>query len=259
MLPVALTIAGSDPSGGAGLQADLKVFHQFGVFGQAVVSLLTVQNTLGVQRVEIMHSDLVGQQIGALIEDFAPDAVKTGALGSVEVVLQVAHSFLKSPLPLVVDPLMFSKRGQPLLSAEGVSVLRTVLLTRAFLVTPNLEEAAALTGREVVMVSQMRDAARQLVDQGARAALVKGGHLEGDAVDILFDGSTFHEFRAERIRTSHTHGTGCTYSAAITAGLAMGLDLLESTARAKQFVTRAIETNPGLGRGQGPLNLFSKA
>lgn len=257
MLPIALAIAGSDPSGGAGLQADLKTFHQFHVFGQAVVTLLTVQNTIGVERVEVMPADLVIQQILALMEDFPPRAAKTGALGNADVVLAVGLCARDFGFPLVVDPVMISKHGAPLLSAGAVDSIRTVLLPRAALVMPNLAEAAALTGMFVGDLRQMRDAARALVDLGARAALVKGGHLEGDAVDVLFDGRAFHEFAAPRIQTQHTHGTGCTYSAAVTAGLASGLDLVSSVTRAKEFVTSAIQTNPGLGRGQGPLNYWA--
>lgn len=254
MLPIALTIAGSDPSGGAGLQADLKTFHHFHVFGQAVVSLVTVQNTVGVQRVEVMPADLVTQQILAVMDDVPPHAAKTGALGGAEVVLAVARCSLDFGFPLVVDPVMISKHGAPLLSPDAVESIRTVLLPRAFLVMPNLAEAEVLTGREVNNVEQMRGAAQALMDMGARAVLVKGGHLEGDAIDVLFDGATFRTFAAARIETQHTHGTGCTYSAAVTAGLASGLDLVTSITRAKEFVTRAIRTNPGIGRGHGPLN-----
>jgi hydroxymethylpyrimidine/phosphomethylpyrimidine kinase len=256
VLPIALTIAGSDPSGGAGLQADLKTFHQLHVFGQAVVTLVTVQNTMGVERVEVMPADLVSQQIRAVIDDFPPHAAKTGALGSVEVVRAIALCSVDFGFPLVVDPVMISKHGAPLLSADGVKSIRAVLLPRVFLVMPNLAEASALAGREVAKLEQMRDAARALVDLGARAALVKGGHLDGAAVDVLFDGDAFHEFAAPRIQTGNTHGTGCTYSAAVTAGLASGLDLVTSVARAKEFVTSAIQTNPGIGRGQGPLNYW---
>lgn len=254
MLPIALTIAGSDPSGGAGLAADLKTFHQFHVFGQAVVTLLTVQNTLGVRRVEVMPADLVTQQIRTLMDDFPPHAAKTGALGSVEVVLAVAQCSLDFGFPLVVDPVMIGKHGTLFLSADAVASIRTALLPRAFLVMPNLAEASALTGREVNSLEQMRDAARALADMGARAVLVKGGHLQGDAVDLLFHGGAFHEFAAPRIQTRHTHGTGCTYSAAVTAGIASGLELVSAVGRAKEFVTHAIQTNPGIGRGQGPLN-----
>jgi hydroxymethylpyrimidine/phosphomethylpyrimidine kinase len=251
---IALSIAGSDPSGGAGIQADLKTFHQLRVFGQAVITLVTVQNTLGVRRVEIMAADLVIEQIRALLEDFPPHAAKIGALGNAGVVRGVAECSLDFAFPLVVDPVMSSKHGAPLLASDAIDALRTALLPHAALVMPNLAEAEALAGRPVGTLGQMRDAARALVDFGAGAALVKGGHLEGDAIDVLFDGSSFHEFASARIETSHTHGTGCTYSAAVTAGLASGLPLLDSVARAKHFVTRAIQSNPGLGHGQGPLN-----
>jgi hydroxymethylpyrimidine/phosphomethylpyrimidine kinase len=253
--PIALTIAGSDPSGGAGIQADLKTFHQLRVYGEAVITLITVQNTVGVQRVEMLPADLVAAQVEAVISDIPPHAAKTGALGSTEAVHTVARLAASFQFPLVVDPVMVSKHGAPLLSEEAAAALLRVLIPRAFLVMPNLPEAAMLTGRTVETQEQMRDAARMLCGAGARAALIKGGHSAGPASTdvLLFDGE-FLEFPAERIATRHTHGTGCTYSAAITAFLATGLDLREAVARAKRFITEAIRTNPGLGQGAGPVN-----
>jgi hydroxymethylpyrimidine/phosphomethylpyrimidine kinase len=245
--PVALTIAGSDPSGGAGIQADLKTFHRFGVYGEAVVTLITVQNTITVSRVEVLPPELVTAQIEAVVEDIPPAAAKTGALGSPEIVRAVARAARNFAFPLVVDPVLVSKHGARLM--EGGADAWRELLPCAAVVTPNLPEAEVLTG-----TGDPRSAARRLIEMGARAALIKGGHLEGDAVDILFDGTQWHEFYAPRIETRHTHGTGCTFSAAITAGLAAGLPLPESVARAKRFVHEAIRTNPGLGRGCGPLN-----
>ncbi|MCU1261887.1 MAG: phosphomethylpyrimidine kinase [Bryobacterales bacterium] len=250
MIPVALTIAGSDPSGGAGLQADLKIFHQFGVYGQAVATLLTVQNTLGVQRVETLPAELVIDQLSALLEDFPPNAAKTGALGSAEIVQALASAAERFGFPLVVDPVMLSKGG----AALGTMNLRA-LIPHAALITPNLSEAAALSGFPVDSVSDMRRAAAALHDLGARAVLVKGGHLEGEqAIDVLLYEGRYSEFPAPRIETPHTHGTGCAYSAAITALLACGLVLPKAVERAKAFVTAAIRTNPGLGLGAGPLN-----
>lgn len=254
MKPVALTIAGSDPSGGAGLQADLKTFHQFGVYGEAVVTLLTVQNTLEVSRVECMAPDLVAAQIRAVVSDIPPLAVKTGALGNVEIIETVAAIAAEQKLKLVVDPVMISKHGARLLVPEAQSALIARLLPTARLVTPNLPEAEALSGRKVNSPAAMRDVAEAIHGSTGAAVLVKGGHLEGEALDILFTGKDFHEYRAERIWTPHTHGTGCTYSAAITACLALGLGLPEAVGRAKQFVTEAIRTNPGLGHGSGPVN-----
>jgi hydroxymethylpyrimidine/phosphomethylpyrimidine kinase len=250
--PIALSIAGSDPSGGAGIQADLKTFHQFGVYGEAAITLLTVQNTLSVSRVEILDAELVAQQIQAVLEDVPPQAVKTGALGNAAVIEAVASFSLPN---LVVDPVMISKHGAPLIAAGARGTLRRQLLPKALLVTPNLQEAAALTGSE-----DPREAARQLADEGAAGVLVKGGHAAGEeSVDLLWWRGEFFEFRAARINTPHTHGTGCSYSAAITALLAGGKSLPEAVGIAKSWITRAIATNPGIGAGHGPVNHFAEA
>ena len=254
MPPVALTIAGSDPSGGAGIQADLKTFHQFGVYGEAVITLLTVQNTVRVERVECMDAGLVAAQIRAVLEDIPPAAAKTGALGTSEIVDAVSAAAEQFDFPLVVDPVMISKHGLPLMAEEAKSAMLERLIPRAFLLTPNIPETAALTGMEIRSVGHMRCAARKLAGIGARAVLVKGGHGSGDAVDVLWDGTAWREFRAPRIDTQHTHGTGCVYSAAITAELAHGAALQTAVERAKEFVTEAIRSNPGLGHGCGPVN-----
>lgn len=254
MIPVALTIAGSDPSGGAGIQADLKTFHQFGVYGEAVVTLLTVQNTVGVSRLECMPATLVIEQIRAVLADIPPAAAKTGALGNRDIVEAVAALAEDFDFPLVVDPVMISKHGAPLVAPDASEAIAARLIPRAWLLTPNLEEAAALTGLEVADVAGMRRAAARLAEMGARAVLVKGGHLGGSATDVLFAAGEWHEFPADRIATTHTHGTGCTYSAAITAELARGTPLTTAVARAKAFITEAIRTNPGLGHGSGPVN-----
>jgi hydroxymethylpyrimidine/phosphomethylpyrimidine kinase len=259
MYPVALTIAGSDPSGGAGIQADLKTFHQFGVYGEAVITLLTVQNTVSVDRVEPMAPDLVLQQIRAVVADIPPQAAKTGALGTREIVEAVAELAAEFTFPLVVDPVMISKHGAPLIAEDARHAIATRLLPRAALITPNLAEAGALVGYEVRDLDAMHSAARKLCEMGARAALVKGGHLEGDAVDVLYFAGDWSEFRGPRIDTRHTHGTGCTYSAAITAELARGAPLGEAIAVAKAFITTAIRSNPGLGRGNGPVNHHAAA
>jgi hydroxymethylpyrimidine/phosphomethylpyrimidine kinase len=254
MLPAALTIAGSDPSGGAGIQADLKTFHQFRVYGEAVVTLVTVQNSMRVSRVEVLPGSLVAEQIAAVLEDIPPGAAKTGALGSAEVIRAVANAAARFPFPLVVDPVMISKHGMPLLPEGAIAALRDELLPRAALLTPNVPEAEALAECPIRSIEDMRDAAQRIYGMGAGAVLIKGGHLEGDAIDVLFDGGAFTEFPAPRLETRHTHGTGCTYSAAIAAGLALGLTLRDAVARAKRFVHEAIRTNPGLGRGCGPVN-----
>lgn len=257
--PVALTIAGSDPSGGAGIQADLKTFHQFGVYGEAVVTLVTVQNTRRVTRVECLPPDLVAEQIQAVLEDIPPAAAKTGALGNsrtIEVVAKLAESF---PFPLVVDPVMISKHGAPLLAPEDSRVFRELLVPRASLLTPNLAEAAALAEMEVRGPEEMRRAAERIFRMGAKAVLVKGGHLDQQAMDILLADGTWHEFPAERIQTRHTHGTGCTLSAAITAELAKGTPMVHAVHLAKLFITEAIRTSPGLGSGSGPVNHHAPA
>ncbi len=249
MPPVALTIAGSDPSGGAGIQADLKTFHQFGVYGEAVITLLTVQNSVRVSRCEVVAAELVAEQLEAVLEDIPPVAVKTGALGSADVVRLVARAAVQFGFALVVDPVISSTHGLALLDETGVRALREELLPVAALVTPNIPEACALAG-----TADVREAARRLRQLGARAVLIKGGHSSGDATDVLFDGAEWREFSAPRLETAHTHGTGCAYSAAITAGLACGLPPGEAVARAKRFIHEAIRTSPALGRGRGPLN-----
>jgi hydroxymethylpyrimidine/phosphomethylpyrimidine kinase len=252
VLPVALTIAGSDPSGGAGLQADLKTFHQFGVYGEAVVTLITVQNTVSLDRVETLAADLVSAQIRAVLADIPPRAAKTGALGDAAVINVVASQ--EFSFPLVVDPVMISKHGARL---GDLSSLKN-LIAKAYLLTPNLDEASELVGFPVDDRDSMLRAASILIGMGARNVLVKGGHLKGDALDLLYlEGGEVREFSAPRINTRHTHGTGCTYSAAITAELAKGAGLVEAVSRAKTFVTEAIRSNPGLGQGSGPLNHFA--
>ena len=252
---MALTIAGSDASGGAGIQADLKTFHQFGVYGEAVVTLVTVQNTLGVQQVECLAPELVADQIRAVIGDIPPNAAKTGALGNRAIIEAVSALAKDFSFPLVVDPVMASKSGAPLLAADGVQALKTFLLPNAFLLMPNLDEASILTGVEVRDVGGMRQAVQRLAAMGPQAVLLKGGHLCGeDATDILFHRGEWTEFTSPRIETRHTHGTGCTFSAAITASLASGHELAEAVRRAKRYVTEAIRNNPGLGSGSGPLD-----
>jgi hydroxymethylpyrimidine/phosphomethylpyrimidine kinase len=252
VLPIALTIAGSDPSGGAGLQADLKTFHRFGVYGEAVVTLITVQNTVSLDRVETLPADLVLAQIRAVLTDIPPRAAKTGALGDAAVINVVAAQDFSCPL--VVDPVAIAKHGARL----GDLASSKKLIARAYLLTPNLDEASELAGFPVNDRDSMRRAAEVLIAMGARNVLVKGGHLKGDALDLLvLEGGEVREFLAARIETRHTHGTGCTYSAAITAELAKGTSLVEAVSIAKGFVTEAIRSSPGLGRGSGPLNHFA--
>ncbi len=254
MLAVALTIAGSDPSGGAGLQADLKTFHEFRVYGEAVVTLITVQNTQRVSRVETLPADLIVQQIEAILSDIPPLAAKTGALGNVKIVEAVAYLAQSFGFPLVVDPVMLSKHGARLLSPEAEEALKRFLLPHAYLVMPNIPEAEALTGRTISSELDMRDAGQALCDLGCQAALIKGGHRQDQPTDVLVISGVSHSFAGVRIETTNTHGTGCTLSAAITAGLALGETLDDAIRHAKSFVQQAIASAPGLGHGYGPLN-----
>ena len=222
MPAVALTIAGSDPSGGAGIQADLKTFHQFGVYGEAVITLLTVQNTVRVARVECVAPELVVQQLEAVLEDIPPGAAKTGALGNAGIAGAIAEAAARFSFPLVVDPVMVSKHGLPLVAEDARRAIVEKLLPCAFLATPNVPEAAALAEMEIGSREEMREAARRIHAMGARAVLIKGGHMAGDAADLLYDGRGWREYAAARLETRHTHGTGCTYSAAITAAAGFG-------------------------------------
>jgi hydroxymethylpyrimidine/phosphomethylpyrimidine kinase len=253
---IALTIAGSDSGGGAGIQADLKTFQQFGVFGTSAIVALTAQNTLGVRAVEPVREAMVAAQLTALAEDLPPDALKTGMLAEASLVRLVAKAIRENGWgPLVVDPVMVSTSGHRLLSQEAESVVRLVLLPLAAVVTPNLDEASILTGRTVRDVAGMEQAGQALLEAGAAAALIKGGHLEGDELtDLLVEPGGTTRFHRTRIATTSTHGTGCTLSAGITAGLALGRDLQTAVADALDYVHRAIQAAPGLGSGHGPLD-----
>jgi hydroxymethylpyrimidine/phosphomethylpyrimidine kinase len=252
MIPIALTIAGSDPSGGAGIQADLKTFHHLHVYGTAAITLITVQNTTRVSRVDTLDPALVSGQIDAVLEDLPPQAAKTGALGTAAIIEAVAGCSIECPL--VVDPVMISKHGAPLMDSTARDALRRLLLPKAALVTPNLHEAAELAGMPVEDFDQMKSAAVRI----GRSVLIKGGHLPGDSLDLLYHAGVFTELRADRIETRHTHGTGCTYSAAITAFLARGFHMVDAVTRAKRFIDAAIRTNPGLGAGCGPVNHWAE-
>ncbi len=256
-VPVALTIAGSDPSGGAGIQADLKTFHQHGVYGMSVITLLTVQNTQTVSHVEIMSSSLLVNQLAACLDDIPPHAAKTGALGSRENIEAVAEQAKTFRFPLVVDPVMISKHHVPLMNPDAVDALIRYLLPVCHLVTPNLPEASQMVGFKIDCHDRMEDAAKAIAQQGAKNVFLKGGHLEGKAVDVLLADGELYSLVADRIDTPHTHGTGCTTSAAITARLARGESLLDAVEQSKQFITAAIESHPGLGHGRGPVNFFA--
>lgn len=254
--PVALTIAGSDSGGGAGIQADLKTFHAFGVFGTSAVTAITVQNTLGVRAILKVEPTLVSGQIAAVAEDLRPAACKSGMLADAPIVRAVAESLDAAAIPhYVLDPVMVAASGDRLLEEDAVAALREELLPRATVVTPNLHEAALLVGRPVGDEDAMREAAAALAELGCAAVLVKGGHLPGDeVVDLLFDGTEWREWRSEKLAVRDAHGTGCTLSAAIAAGLAHGRSLSESVGSALSFTRRAIAAAPGLGAGSTPLN-----
>ena len=264
----ALTIAGSDPSGGAGIQADLKTFAAFGVYGASALTAVTVQTTRGVEAVAPLSADLVTAQIEALAGDLEIDSTKVGMLATGAIVEAVAAAIAELELPLaVLDPVIVSTSGEPLLDADGVQTLRTELLSRVRIVTPNLPEAEILSGRRIDSLDDLRDAARAICDLGAAAVIVTGGHALQTAndqrpttndhvVDLLYDGRAFHEFRAPRVESKPTHGTGCAYASAIAASLALGRDLTTAAAAAQQYVGGAIAHAPAIGRGRLLLNHF---
>jgi hydroxymethylpyrimidine/phosphomethylpyrimidine kinase len=256
-MQIALTIAGSDSGGGAGIQADLKTFARFGVYGTSAITAITAQNTLGVTAWRAVEPSLLRAQIDAVAGDLRPHAIKSGMLGDVAIVNTVAAAIREHALsPYVLDPVMVATSGDPLLEPDAVDAIRTLLLPAASLVTPNLDEAALLCGTPVGDIDAMERAARQLVHEfGAQAALVKGGHLaRGELVDVLYDGRDLRRFTHARIETRNTHGTGCTLSAAIAARLTLGDHLVAAVSAALDYVHEAIRTAPGLGGGHGPLN-----
>lgn len=262
--PVALTIAGSDSGGGAGIQADLKTFHQWGVYGTSAVTAVTAQNTQGVQEVHAVPTATVAAQVRSVARDLPPAAVKTGMLAGAATVRAVAEAVREHGLGrgrldrYVLDPVMVAGGGEPLLAPSAVQVMKDELLPLATVATPNWPEAVLLTGVEGSGVGAMERAARLLVAAGAGGALVTGGHVPGDeVVDVFWDGRVLRHFRGRRVLTRHTHGTGCTLSAAIAAGLARGLSLGEAVERGVEWVRRAISQAPGLGAGGGPVDHFA--
>jgi hydroxymethylpyrimidine/phosphomethylpyrimidine kinase len=255
-----LTIAGSDSGGGAGIQADLKTITLLGGFGMSAITALTAQNTVAVAAIHDVPLDFIGAQIDAVFTDIGVDAVKTGMLANEEVVQLVASKIDEyKPPVVVVDPVMVAKSGAPLLAVEAQQTLSQFLLPLATLVTPNLPEASALVGWEVKDEKDMRRAAVKIHEMGPTYVLVKGGHLHGEAVDLLFDGRQYHEFRATRVETKNVHGTGCTYASAIATYLAQERDVIEAVAAAKRFITEAIRHGLALGKGHGPTNPYAAA
>jgi hydroxymethylpyrimidine/phosphomethylpyrimidine kinase len=255
--PTVLTIAGSDPSGGAGMQADLKTFHRFGVYGTSVMTLITAQNTRGVTRVDLLDGAVVQAQLESVFSDVPPKAVKTGAIGSAPVISRVAE-YLTGHLngaPLVVDPVMISKHGHHLLQPDAVHALVHDLLPLAAVVTPNWHEAAALSGRPVSDLPAAADAARALLQSGVRAVLITGGAGDSPvASDLLATSKGIEDMPALRLPSRSTHGTGCSFAAAVTAHLALGCDIFDAARRAKAYVHHAIATAPQIGGGIGPVN-----
>jgi hydroxymethylpyrimidine/phosphomethylpyrimidine kinase len=255
-VPRALTIAGSDSGGGAGIQADLKTFAALGVYGMSAITAITAQNTQGVHNAYDLPIALIEGQINAVLQDIGADAAKTGMLSSPEIIEAVAWHVQKWQLRLVVDPVMVAKGGTPLLHPEAVETLQTKLLPLAEVVTPNLPEAEVLTKQHIETIEDMRIAARAIYELGPQHVVIKGGHRVTEPVDVYFDGTHFYELSVQRIETPHTHGTGCTFSAAITALLARGWSVEEAVSRAKHYVTGAIRNSPGLGHGHGPIDHF---
>jgi hydroxymethylpyrimidine/phosphomethylpyrimidine kinase len=253
-----LTIAGSDSGGGAGIQADLKTFGALGVYGASAITAVTAQNTLKVARIVEIDPAMVAAQIEMVLEDIGVDAVKTGMLVTTPIIEAVAAVLGRARVPnLVIDPVMVSKTNARLLKEDAVDALKSLLLPLAEIVTPNIPETEVLAEMQVADAESMRAAARRIHDLGPRCVVIKGGHRPGPyVVDLYFDGKSFEELRAERVQTRATHGTGCTFSAAIAAYLAHGLPPLESVARAKEYLTAALQADPGLGKGIGPVNHF---
>ena len=258
-IPSAMTIAGSDSGGGAGIQADLKTFAALGVYGTSSVTAITAQNTLGVTGIHEIPLELIANQIKCVLQDIGADAVKTGMLSSIEIVRTVSTELSNHNVKnLVVDPVMIAKSGDALLKKEAVQVVRDLMLPLATVVTPNIPEAEVLTDLKIDSIEDMKAAARVLVDMGSSAAVVKGGHMMGPASDLLYDGKEYYVFSVDRIDTVNTHGTGCTFASAIAAGLAKGLILYDAVSDAKRYITESIQASFVIGKGHGPLNHFRK-
>lgn len=252
-----LSIAGSDCSGGAGVQADLKTFSAHGVFGMSVIVSVVAENTSRVIDIQDMTPDMIGKQIDAVFEDIGADAVKIGMLSGPASMEAVAAGLNKyCPRNVVIDPVMYAKNGSPLMAAGSIETLIRTVLPLGCLLTPNIPEAEEIAGMKISSYADMERAAVKICQMGCKNVLVKGGHASGDALDVLFDGGVIHRFSAERIDTKNTHGTGCTYSSAIAANLALGLGMREAIGQAKEYVTTAIRHSLPIGRGNGPTHHF---
>ncbi|MEK4969967.1 bifunctional hydroxymethylpyrimidine kinase/phosphomethylpyrimidine kinase [Cytobacillus sp. FSL R7-0696] len=256
-MKTALTIAGSDSGGGAGIQADLKTFSANGVFGMSVITAITAQNTVEVRSVQDIEINIIKDQIEAVFDDIQVDAVKIGMLSSSETVKIVADRLNHySPKVIVLDPVMVSKGGHHLLKEQAIEALKAKMLPLATVITPNIPEAEVLSGMTIRTVEDMEQACKKLYELGPKAVLLKGGHLEGEPNDLLWDGQSFNWFNGRRVETKNTHGTGCTLSSAIAAGLAKGEELIEAIQSAKNYISIAIEHSLALGHGHGPTNHF---
>ena len=252
-----LSIAGSDCSGGAGIQADLKTFSAHGVFGMSVVTSVVAENTSRVISFQDILPDIIKQQIDAIFEDIEVDGVKVGMLSNATIMITVAEKLLEyKPLNIVVDPVMYAKNGSPLMDSNAIDTLISKIIPIAYLITPNIPEAEKIADMEIKNTKDMENAALKINEMGCPNVLIKGGHSTGDATDILYDGKSFSYFKKERINTKNTHGTGCTYSSAITSNLALGSPIAEAITNAKEYVTTAIKFSFDIGKGNGPTNHF---
>lgn len=254
-----LTIAGSDSSGGAGVQADLKTFSAIGTYGMSVITAITAQNTMGVFDVEELSRNIIKEQMKAVFEDIMPKAVKIGMVSSPEIILEIVDNLKKyKPETIVVDPVMISKSGYSLLRPEAKENLIKYLIPIAYLITPNVPEAEEITGMKIETVEDMKKAGQIILNLGPKYVLMKGGHLNGDCVDILIGKDLFEVFEGERIDRKNTHGTGCTISSAITSHLALGYDIKEAVRLSKEYITEAIRHSFDIGKGVGPVHHFYK-
>ena len=254
-----LTIAGSDSSGGAGIQADLKTFSAIGTYGMSVITAITAQNTQGVSDVQELSSKIIKEQIKAVCEDIPPKAIKVGMVSSPEIINDIVDSLEKYPCEyLVVDPVMISKSGYSLLRPEAKDSLIKYLIPKAYIVTPNIPEAEEISNMKIDTVEDMKKVGKVILDLGPKYVLMKGGHLDGDCVDVLIGEDLFEVFKCERINRKNTHGTGCTISSAITSHLALGYDIVESVKLSKEYITEAIRHSFDIGKGVGPVHHFYK-
>ncbi|MDQ0299973.1 hydroxymethylpyrimidine/phosphomethylpyrimidine kinase [Salibacterium salarium] len=254
-VPSVLSIAGTDPTGGAGIHADLKTFQESKAYGMAVVTSVVAQNTEGVRDVWHLPIEALEEQIRAVLEDIRPHVIKTGMIATPDMINKTADLLEEENIPLVIDPVMVATSGDSLMEDESTSLMKERLFPLAKVVTPNIDEAKLLTGLDIQSQEEAKQAAEQIVEEmGAAAAVVKGGHFTGEATDILYYNGEFEFLTAERTDTKHTHGTGCTFSAAIAARLARGMTVNEAVSESKTFISAAIKETLGIGKGNGPVN-----